>query len=160
MIKDSLKTILIYRLSHQYIVTSPMKQIFINLPSSDLNVAMTFYLQIGFTINALFTFENQKCMVWSDQIYVMLQNQEMFRKGNKKTLADPKEHTTASFTLPVNSIEKLNQIIENGIKAGGRESTPKVEEEFMVVRNLEDPDGHVWGIICLDIDKFKAIKEN
>ncbi len=134
-----------------------MRQIFINLPVKDVDVSMHFYSQLGFSVNPLFTFNDQKCMVWSDHIYVMLQTMEMFRSGNSKRLADPQINTIATFTLPVESVDILNEIIENGVKAGGIESTPAIDEGFMLVRNIEDPDGHNWGIICLDIDKFREM---
>ena len=44
------------------------------LPVQDLNASMSFFEQLGFTVNPLFTFEDQKCMVWSDSIYIMLQS--------------------------------------------------------------------------------------
>lgn len=132
-----------------------MRQIFINLPVKNPEAAMNFYSQIGFTVNPLFTFDGQKCMVWSDQIYVMLQSLEMFKSGNKKNIADPKENTIATFTLPVESLDRLNQIVENGLKAGGTEFRPMIDEGFMQVRNIEDLDGHNWGIIFLDIEKFR-----
>jgi uncharacterized protein len=131
-----------------------MKQIFINLPVKDVNASMQFYTQLGFTVNPLFTFDDQKCMVWSDQIYVMLQTVEMFKSGNRKNPADPKKNTIATFTLPVESLTQLNEIMENGLKAGGTELTPAIDEGFMQVRNLEDLDGHIWGILFLDMDKF------
>lgn len=134
-----------------------MKQIFINLPVKNVEASMNFYTELGFTVNPLFTFDDQKCMVWSDQIYVMLQSLEMFKSGNKKNIADLKAYTTATFTLPVESLEKLNEIIENGLKAGGTEPTQTIDEGFMQVRNIEDLDGHNWGIIYLDIDKFKKM---
>jgi len=132
-----------------------MKQIFINLPVKNVEASMNFYTQLGFTVNPLFTFDDQKCMVWSDQIYVMLQTIEMFKSGNKKNIADPKENTTATFTLPVESIHRLNEIIENALKAGGTEPMKTIDEGYMQVRNIEDLDGHNWGIIFLDIEKFK-----
>ncbi len=132
-----------------------MRQLFINLPVKDLDAAMLFYTQLGFTVNPLFTFNDQKCMVWSDQIYVMLQTVDMFKSGNTKNLADPKQNTTASFTLPVESLNQLNEIMENGLRAGGTERTPAIDEGFMQVRNIEDPDGHQWGILYLDLEKFK-----
>ena len=134
-----------------------MKQIFINLPVKDVQASMGFYTQLGFTVNPLFTFDDQKCMVWSDQIYVMLQTLEMFKSGNKKNIADPKENTIATFTLPVESLDKVNEIIENGLKAGGIEPTPILDEGFMQIRNIEDPDGYNWAIIYLNIDKFKQM---
>lgn len=137
-----------------------MKQIFINLPVKDVEASMNFYTQIGFTVNPLFTFDDQKCMVWSDQIYLMLQTHEMFKSGNKKNLPDPKHNTIATFTLPVESLDSVNEIIENGLKAGGTESTPMIDEGFMQVRNIEDLDGHNWGIIYLDLNKFKETKKH
>ena len=134
-----------------------MKQIFINLPVKDVLASMEFYQQLGFTVNPLFTFDDQKCMIWSEQIFVMLQTLEMFKSGNLKEIADPKENTIATFTLPVDSIEMVNAIMEKGLKAGGTESIPMIDEVFMQVRNIEDLDGHNWGIIYLDIDKFKQM---
>lgn len=134
-----------------------MKQIFINLPVKDVEASMDFYKQLGFTVNPLFTFDDQKCMVWSDQIYVMLQTHEMFKSGNQKNVADPKENAIVTFTLPVESLERVNEMMENGINAGGRESTPMLDEGFMQVRNIEDLDGHNWGIIYIDIEKFKQM---
>ena len=134
-----------------------MKQIFINLPVKDVQASMNFYIQLGFSVNPLFTFDDQKCMIWSDQIYLMLQTYEMFKSGNNKILPDTKLHTIASFTLPVESLDSMNEIVENGLKAGGTESTPMRDEGFMQVRNIEDLDGHNWGILCLDIDRFKQM---
>ncbi|MBA3682087.1 MAG: glyoxalase/bleomycin resistance/extradiol dioxygenase family protein [Bacteroidetes bacterium] len=135
-----------------------MKQIFINLPVKNVETSMDFYTKLGFTVNPLFTFDDQKCMVWSDHIYVMLQTLEMFKSGNKKNIADPKKSTIATFTLPVESIDSLNEIVENCLKAGGTEPTQIINEGFMQMRNIEDLDGHNWGIIFLDVDKFKKMK--
>lgn len=134
------------------------KQIFINLPVKDIEASVAFYSKIGFTPNPLFNFDNQKCMVWSEHIYVMLQTEAMFKSGNKKNIADPKENSIATFTLPVESLKKLNEIMENGLNAGGTEPTPALGEGFMQLRNMEDLDGHNWGIIYLDMEKFKAMK--
>ena len=132
-----------------------MKQIFINLPVKNVEASMDFYTHLGFKVNPLFTFDDQKCMVWSDQIYLMLQTYKMFKSGNKKNLPDTKKNTIATFTLPVESLDNVNEIIENGLKAGGTESTSMIDEGFMQIRNIEDLDGHNWGIIYLDINKFK-----
>lgn len=119
---------------------------------------MDFYAQMGFVNNPLFTDENQKCMVWSEHIYVMLISQDQFTKWNTKSIAD-RNSTTATFTLPVESIERMNQIVEAGLKAGGKEPNPMLDEGFMQLRSIEDLDGHVWGVICLDIEKFKKVKQ-
>ena len=135
-----------------------MKQIFINLPVADLKKSEEFYTILGFTSYPLFTGNNQICMAWSKEILVMLQSKEFFNVGSAKQIADSKNVISASFALPVENLEKLNEIVENGLKAGGREALPLLDEGFMQVRTIEDLDGHLWGIIHLDIDKFKELK--
>lgn len=135
-----------------------MKQIFINLPVKDVEASVHFYTQLGFTVNPLFSFEDQKCMVWTDQIYLMLQTYEKFSSGNKTNPLNPKQNVSATFTLPVENLNRVNEIIINGLKAGGTELLPIIDEGFMLVRNLEDLDGHKWGILYLDMDKFKTIR--
>ena len=137
-----------------------MKQIFINLPVQDLEQSMYFYEQLGFTINPLFTDENQKCMVWSDQIYVMLQSKKFSSSYIKKPIANLNEQLASTFTLPVDSDNTVNYIIERGLAAGGKEPAPMKDEGFMLLRSIEDPDGHIWGIIHLDMDKFNEFKKN
>ena len=134
-----------------------MKQIFINLPVKNIEASMRFYKQLGFTVNPLFTFDDQKCMVWTDQIYVMLQTLEMSQKSAGKTIADPKTNRIATFTIPLESLDKVNEMMEKGLKAGGTEPTALIDEGFMQIRNIEDLDGHNWGIIYLDIEKFKKM---
>ena len=135
-----------------------MKQIFINLPVADLKKSKEFYTKLGFTSYPLFTGNNQICMAWSEEILVMLQSKEFFNVGSAKQIADSKKVISASFTLPVENIEKLNGIVKNGLKAGGSEVRPMIDEGFMQIRTIEDLDGHLWGIIHLDIDKFKELK--
>ncbi len=135
-----------------------MKQVFINLPVEDLDKSLHFYTELGFTINPLFTFHDQKCMVWSESIYVMLQSKHFFNTGKKKGLSDTKNYLSSSFTLPVASIDSVNEIVANGLKAGGTEPTPMIDEGFMQVRTIEDFDGHAWGILYLDMEAFKNKK--
>lgn len=137
-----------------------MKKIFINLPVEDLNKSMKFYNQLGFTHNTLFSGENQKSMVWSEHIYVMLQSKEFFNSHGKKKFVDAKNNITSSFTLPVDSLDMLNEIIENGLISGGNEPIPMLDEGFMQVRTIEDLDGHTWGIIYLDEIKYEEFRDN
>ena len=65
------------------------KKIFINLPIADLQKAMTFYTEIGFTNNPQFTDETAACMVLTEEIYVMLLTHPKFKEFTKKKLAMP-----------------------------------------------------------------------
>lgn len=131
------------------------KQIFINLPVDNVVKSMQFYAELGFIVNPEFTDENQKCMVWSDHIYIMLQTQKMFRSYIKKQMTDHKAYQSASYTLPVESYNKVNAILDSALKAGGSEPIPKIDEAFMQVRTIEDLDGHTWAFMYLDMKKFR-----
>jgi len=132
-----------------------MKQIFINLPVEDLNNSMHFYTRLGFTVNPLYTDEDQKCMVWSDSIYIMLQSRKFSNLHVNKTKVDIRKLQIPSFTLPVESNEKVNEMVENALQAGATEPSPALDEGFMQLRTIEDPDGYTFGIMCLDVEKFK-----
>ncbi len=135
-----------------------MKQIFLNLPVTDLDQSTQFYLALGFTLNLLFTDENQKCLTWSDSIYLMLQSRQFSNSYIEKQMIDPRKHQMPSFTLPVESIDNVNEMIENGIKMGGVEPVEAINKDFMVLRSIEDLDGYIWGIMYLEHNKFKSLK--
>ncbi len=130
------------------------KKIFINLPVSDLNKAMAFYSAAGFTNNPQFTDETAACMVLSDEIYVMLLTHPKFKQFTPKAIAD--SFTTASVinSLSVDSIDEMNKMMEDAVKAGGKESNEPKDYGFMQQRSFEDPDGHLWEVFFMDMSKF------
>lgn len=135
-----------------------MKQIFINLPVSDLQRSQDFYGQLGFTDYPLFTGDNQVCMAWGESILLMLQSRSFFTKGTPKTVADPGKEVSASFTLPVKSPGQMQEMLNRALAAGGKEIRPMTDIGFMQVRTIEDLDGHIWGIVYLDDRKYREIK--
>jgi len=133
-----------------------MKQVFINLPVKDVERSLDFYNRLGFTINPQFSDDQSKCLVWSESIFVMIMSYEKLRNFIKKPIADTKSSITSWFALSVESSEKLNEFVENGLSAGGTEPTPMKDYGFMQLRNLEDPDGHTWEIFFMDTTKIPS----
>lgn len=131
------------------------KQVFINLPVNNLDKSMGFYAELGFAVYPEFTGENQKCMVWSDHIYIMLQSKNMFKVSIKKQIPDLKIFQCASYTFPVESFDRVNEIVDKALKAGGSEPIPMICEDFMNVRTIEDLDGHTLAFMHLDMEKFR-----
>jgi predicted lactoylglutathione lyase len=130
------------------------KQIFINLAVKDLQKSMDFYTALGFTNNPQFSDENGKCMVWCDNIFVMIMNLEKFASFATKPLADTKSTLAGLFSLSVDSIDEVNTIVSNGLKAGGIEPSEMKDYGFMQQRTIEDFDGHTWEVFYMDITKF------
>lgn len=130
------------------------KQIFINLAVKDLQKSMDFYTALGFTNNSQFSDETGKCMVWSENIFVMIMTHEKFAGFATKPIADTKTKLAGLFSLSVGSIDEVNNIVANGLKAGGIEPNEMRDYGFMQQRTIEDPDGHTWEVFYMDISKF------
>ena len=130
------------------------KQIFINLAVNDLQKSMDFYIALGFTNNPQFSDDSGKCMVWSENIFVMLLAHEKFASFATKPIADTKSNVAGLFSLSVDSIDEVNRIMTNGLKAGGTEPNEIRDYGFMQQRTIEDFDGHTWEIFYMDIFKF------
>ena len=130
------------------------KQIFINLAVMDLQKSMNFYTALGFTNNPQFSDNSGKCMVWSENIFVMLLTHEKFATFATKPIADTKLSLAGLFSLAVDSIDEVNNILVNGLKAGGTEPTEMKDYGFMQQRTIEDFDGHTWEVFYMDIRKF------
>lgn len=131
-----------------------MKQVFINLAVKDVEKSMNFYTQLGFTNNPQFSDAQSKCMVWSEAIFVMIMAHEKFETFTKKPIADTKNALAGLFALSVESVDKVNDIVENGLKAGGTEPMPMTDYGFMQLRKIEDYDGHTWEIFFMDTTKI------
>jgi predicted lactoylglutathione lyase len=130
------------------------KQIFVNLVVSDLAKSMAFYSALGFTNNPQFSDETAKCMVWSDQIFVMIMTHEKFASFATKPIADTKSALAGLFSLSVDSVEEMNRIMASGLEAGGIEPHEVRDYGFMQQRTIEDFDGHTWEFFYMDMSKF------
>jgi uncharacterized protein len=130
------------------------KQIFINLAVKDLKKSMDFYTALGFSNNPQFSDDTAKCMVWSENIFVMIMTHEKFTNFATKPIADTKSSLAGLFSLSLESIDDVNNIMTNGLKAGGIEPSEMKDYGFMQQRTIEDFDGHTWEIFYMDITKF------
>ncbi len=132
------------------------KQIFINLAVKDLQKSMDFYTAMGFTNNPRFSDEAGKCMVWSENIYVMLLSHEKFKNFTTKPLADTKSNIAGLYSLSLDSVDDVNSLMTKGLKAGGIEPNEMRDYGFMQQRTIEDFDGHTWEVFFMDMVKFPA----
>lgn len=130
------------------------KQIFINLAVKDPQRSMKLYESMGFTNNPQFSDDSGKCMVWSDSIFVMLLSHDKFASFATKPIADTKSALAGLFSLSVGSVAEVNNMVENGLRAGGTEPHEMRDYGFMQQRSLEDFDGHTWEIFYMDMSKF------
>lgn len=128
------------------------KQIFSNLPVSDLQASMAFYEALGFESNKQFTDDTAACMVWSDAIFVMLLTHDKWKTFTSRPIP-PATSSEVMLALSCDSreaVDKLNEIAsQNG---GTADINPKQDLGFMYNRNLADLDGHVWEMMWMNME--------
>lgn len=127
------------------------KMIFVNFPVVDLGKAKVFYEAIGGTLNPQFSDETAACMVFSDAIHVMLLTHDKWATFTSKPIADARKVSQASMSLSCDSRDAVNAMADAAGKAGGViDINPPQDYGFMLIRDIEDPDGHIWGAIWMD----------
>ncbi len=129
------------------------KLIFVNLPVSDLARATAFYQAIGATRNPQFSDDTASCMVFSDTIHVMLLTHDKFGQFTPKRIADAKLSSEVLICISADNRTAVDDIVEKGQRAGGAaDPAPKQDHGFMYGRSLEDPDGHIWEVMWMDVE--------
>jgi predicted lactoylglutathione lyase len=133
-----------------------MQMIFVNLPVADLDAAKAFYEAIGFTNNPQFTDETAACMVLSEAIHVMLLTHAKFAQFTPRPIADAHRSTEVLICLSRDSRAAVDSIAELALAAGGREPREAQDYGFMYGRAFEDPDGHIFEVMWMDMAAAEA----
>ncbi|HEX6981695.1 MAG TPA: VOC family protein [Balneolaceae bacterium] len=128
-------------------------QIFVNLPVKDLDKSKAFYEQLGFTINPQWTDETAACVVISDTIYVMLLTHEKFSQFTDKEIADTHKTVQVLNALSTGSKEEVSDLLDKALKNGGTEAADTQDLGFMYSRSFNDPDGHIWEVLWMDMEQ-------
>ncbi len=127
-------------------------KIFVNLPVKDLNRSKDFFTSIGFTINPQFTDDTAACVVISEDIYAMILTHAKFKEFTKKQIADATQTTEVLTCLTTDSKDKVNEMVDRAIAAGGTEARDPMDYGFMFGRSFNDPDGHIWEVMWMDMN--------
>lgn len=128
------------------------KMVFINLPVADLARSTAFYQAIGAVKNEQFSDETASGMVFSDTIHVMLLTHEKFRQFTPKAIADARTTSEVLICLSAESAAEVDDMVARSVAAGGRaDPGPKQDYGFMYGRSFEDPDGHIWEVMWMDV---------
>jgi predicted lactoylglutathione lyase len=130
-------------------------KIFLNLPAKDLNKTIEFFTKLGFKFNPQFTDENATCMIVGEDIFVMLLVEKFFKTFTEKEICDTSKNIEVIVALSVEGREKVDQMINKAIEAGGRESREPQDHGWMYGRSFEDINGHIWEIIYMDKNALK-----
>ena len=128
------------------------KMILVNLPVTDLPASMKFYEAIGFTNNPQFTNDQAASMMWSDAIAVMLLRHDFWKTFTDRAIPNAHDSAQMFLCLTHDSREEVDAIVAKAGAAGGKaEPTPTQDHGFMYGSSFEDPDGHIWENVWMNM---------
>lgn len=123
-----------------------VKQVFINLPVSDLVKSTAFYEALGFTKNPNFSDEKASSLMWSDQIIFMLLSHESYNGFIPgKQIPDSTKNAQVLIALSLDSKDAVTKFAETAKQNGGDfyKIETGVPEDLMFGLEVTDPDGHI-----------------
>jgi predicted lactoylglutathione lyase len=129
------------------------RMIFVNLPVTDLDRSIAFYRAIGAEQNMQFSDETAAMMSFTPEINVMVLTHDKYRQFTSKPLADA--HATSEVLLCVSADgrQAVDEMVVSAAGAGGvADPGPVQEHGFMYGRSFEDPDGHHWEVMWMDLE--------
>ena len=131
--------------------------IFVNLPVTDLPRSMKFYEAVGFRNNPQFTNDQAAAMQWSEEIAVMLLKHDFWKTFTDRAIPDAHQSAQVFLCLSHDSRDEVDAIVARAGAAGGKaEPTPTQDHGFMYGSSFEDPDGHIWENVFMDMSAVPA----
>ncbi|KAK3291298.1 uncharacterized protein B0H64DRAFT_45654 [Chaetomium fimeti] len=138
--------------------TDPRPTFFLNLPTTSLPTATTFYTTLGFTPVPAWNDDSTSVLLLpapNQSVCLMLHTHSRFAQFTRRgtAIADPRAAQQALFSIMCKDKEGVDGWLGRAEGAGGKRD-PYVMEGFgegmgMYVRSWEDLDGHVWEGVCL-----------
>ncbi|MFE9921702.1 VOC family protein [Streptomyces sp. NPDC005774] len=126
------------------------QMIFVNLAANDLEASKKFFTALGYGINEQFSDESTASVVISDTVVAMLHTKQRYAEFTKKEIADSTRTSEVLLALSSESREKVDELVEKALAAGGSVSRETQDEGFMYGRAFDDLDGHTWEVVWMD----------
>ncbi|CAL9598094.1 hypothetical protein SUDANB15_05346 [Streptomyces sp. enrichment culture] len=126
------------------------QMIFVNLAVNDLDASKKFFTELGYSINPQFSDETAASVVISDTIVAMLLTRQKYAEFTKKEIVDATRSSEVLLALSAESREKVDELVEKAVAAGGSVTGETQDHGFMYGRAFDDLDGHTWEVVWMD----------
>ncbi|HEY0013136.1 MAG TPA: VOC family protein [Allosphingosinicella sp.] len=128
------------------------QMIFVNLPVTDLDRSIAFYKAIGAEQNMQFSDSTAAMMSFSAEVNVMILTHDKYRQFTAKPIADAHASSQVLLCLSSETRDAVDAMVAGAAGAGGVPDPGQVQEHgFMYGRSFEDPDGHHWEVMWMDM---------
>jgi predicted lactoylglutathione lyase len=136
------------------------RQIFINLPVANVVASSAFYAALGAERDERFCDGSTAMMRFTDTITVMLLDHQRYAGFSRKPVADTHTQSAVLLCLTCDDRAAVDRMANTAAWAGGRaDPNPSQDHGFMYGRSFEDPDGHVWEAVWMDLDAAMAARK-
>ncbi len=125
------------------------RQIFINLPVTNLDASIEFFKALNFKFDPQFTNETGTCMIVGDGMFVMLLTRERFKDFTPKPVADARQTSEVLVCLSLESREEVDTMVKQAVDAGGSTYKDPEDHGFMYGHGFQDLDGHIWELVYM-----------
>ncbi|MFF4400624.1 VOC family protein [Streptomyces sp. NPDC001480] len=126
------------------------QMIFVNLATNDVAASRKFFTELGYTINPQFSTDECTSVVISDTIVAMLLSRQRYADFTKKEIVDATKSSEVLVCLSAESREKVDELVDKAIAAGGTATGETQDHGFMYGRAFDDLDGHTWEVMWMD----------
>ena len=128
------------------------QMIFVNLPVTNLARSISFYEAIGATNIPQFTDDNAAMMSFSKEVNVMLLTHARWGDFTTKAIPDARTNAQVLLALSRDSREAVDAITAKAEEQGTViDPSPTQDFGWMYGRSFEDPDGHIWEVMWMDL---------
>ncbi|MFE5598985.1 VOC family protein [Streptomyces coelicoflavus] len=126
------------------------QMIFVNLATNDLDASKKFFTGLGWELNAQFSDDSTASFPVSDTIVVMVHTPQKYLQFTKKEIADSTKSSEVLIALSAESREKVDELVDKAVAAGGSVSGETQDHGFMYGRAFDDVDGHTFEVVWMD----------
>lgn len=133
------------------------KQIWLNLPVKDLQRSKAFFKAIGFKPNPMHENADHLAsfLIGENDFVMMLFPGKTFKGFTRNELADTQKGTEVLINIDAQSREEVDELCRTVQNAGGKiYAEPGESQGWMYAFGFEDPDGHRWSVLYMDMDKM------
>jgi predicted lactoylglutathione lyase len=131
--------------------------LWLNLPSKDLNKAKEFFAQIGFEMNEKCQAPEMVSMfLGSQKVILNLFPENQFREFiGGQPITNSTQSNEILFSLGASSPEEVDTFAAKAVKAGGKlYGKPGYKDGWMYGCGFIDLDGHRWNVLYMDMAKM------
>ena len=129
------------------------KQLWINLPVKDLARSKNFFTSIGFKVGARQLEDMISLEIGDPKVMVMLCAESTFTGSVKNDVST--NGSEVLISIDAETRKEVDDYARKAEEAGGKIfAAPSENQGWMYGCGFEDPDGHRWNVLYMDMSKM------